>query len=317
MTKAKKTLPKTFHPREIEEPIYEWWERQGFFIPKVDPSKLPFVISMPPPNVTGELHMGHAMFVTLEDLMIRYHRMKGDPTLWVPGTDHAGIATQVMVEREIAREGLTRHELGRERFLERVWAWKEKYGGTITRQLRRLGASCDWTRERFTMDPIYSRAVREAFVRLYEQGLIYRGEYLINWCPRCETALSDLEVEREEEEEGLLYYVRYPLLGNGWEGPVAPWGSGRWAEGAQAFITVATTRPETILGDTAVAVHPEDERYAGLVGRIAVLPALGRRIPIIADPAVDRGFGTGAVKVTPGHDPTDYEIGGRHGLPRV
>ncbi|MFN3929937.1 MAG: class I tRNA ligase family protein, partial [Thermoflexus sp.] len=195
--------------------------------------------------------------------------------------------------------------------------WKEKYGGTITQQLRRLGASCDWTRERFTMDPIYSRAVREAFVRLYERGLIYRGEYLINWCPRCETALSDLEVEREEEEEGLLYYIRYPLLGDGWEGPTAPWGSGRWAEGARAFITVATTRPETILGDTAVAVHPEDERYTGLVGRIAVLPALGRRIPIIADPAVDRDFGTGAVKVTPGHDPTDYEIGERHGLPRI
>ncbi len=310
-------LPKTFNPQEIEEPIYEWWERQGFFTPKIDPARRPFVISMPPPNVTGELHMGHAMFVTLEDLMIRYHRMRGDPTLWVPGTDHAGIATQVMVEREIAKAGLTRHQLGRERFLERVWAWKEKYGGTITRQLRRLGASCDWTRERFTMDPDYSRAVREAFVRLYEQGLIYRGEYLINWCPRCGTALSDLEVEREEEEEGLLYYVRYPLRGDGWEGPAAPWGSGRWAEGAKDFITVATTRPETILGDTAVAVHPEDERYAGLVGRIAVLPALGRPIPIVADPAVDREFGTGAVKVTPGHDPTDYEIGERHGLPRI
>ncbi|WP_448592571.1 valine--tRNA ligase [Thermoflexus hugenholtzii] len=310
-------LPKTFNPQEIEEPIYQWWEQRGFFTPRIDPARRPFVISMPPPNVTGELHMGHAMFVTLEDLMIRYHRMKGEPTLWVPGTDHAGIATQVMVEREIAKEGLTRHQMGRERFLERVWAWKEKYGGTITRQLRRLGASCDWTRERFTMDPIYSRAVREAFVRLYERGLIYRGEYLINWCPRCETALSDLEVEREEEEEGLLYYIRYPLIGEGWEGPAAPWGSGRWAEGARDFITVATTRPETLLGDTAVAVHPEDTRYAHQVGRIAVLPALGRRIPILADPAVDRDFGTGAVKVTPGHDPTDYEIGERHGLPRV
>ena len=317
MTAKAMALPKTFNPQEIEEPIYQWWEQRGFFTPRIDPARRPFVISMPPPNVTGELHMGHAMFVTLEDLMIRYHRMKGEPTLWVPGTDHAGIATQVMVEREIAKEGLTRHQLGRERFLERVWAWKEKYGGTITRQLRRLGASCDWTRERFTMDPVYSRAVREAFVRLYEQGLIYRGEYLINWCPRCETALSDLEVEREEEEEGFLYYIRYPLLGNGWEGPTAPWGSGRWAEGAPDFITVATTRPETLLGDTAVAVHPEDERYAHRVGRIAVLPALGRRLPIIADPAVDRDFGTGAVKVTPGHDPTDYEIGERHGLPRI
>jgi valyl-tRNA synthetase len=310
-------LPKTFNPQEIEEPIYQWWEQRGFFTPRIDPARRPFVISMPPPNVTGELHMGHAMFVTLEDLMIRYHRMKGEPTLWVPGTDHAGIATQVMVEREIAKEGLARYQMGRERFLERVWAWKEKYGGTITRQLRRLGASCDWTRERFTMDPVYSRAVREAFVRLYERGLIYRGEYLINWCPRCETALSDLEVEREEEEEGLLYYIRYPLIGEGWEGPAAPWGSGRWAEGAQDFITVATTRPETLLGDTAVAVHPEDARYAHGVGRTAVLPALGRRIPILADPAVDRDFGTGAVKVTPGHDPTDYEIGERHGLPRV
>ncbi len=310
-------LPKTSNPQEIEEPIYQWWEQRGFFTPRIDPARRPFVISMPPPNVTGELHMGHAMFVTLEDLMIRYHRMKGEPTLWMPGTDHAGIATQVMVEREIAKEGLARYQMGRERFLERVWAWKEKYGGTITRQLRRLGASCDWTRERFTMDPVYSRAVREAFVRLYERGLIYRGEYLINWCPRCETALSDLEVEREEEEEGLLYYIRYPLIGEGWEGPTTPWGSGRWAEGAQDFITVATTRPETLLGDTAMAVHPEDTRYAHQVGRIAVLPALGRRIPILADPAVDRDFGTGAVKVTPGHDPTDYEIGERHGLPRV
>ncbi|MER3468061.1 MAG: valine--tRNA ligase, partial [Thermoflexus sp.] len=208
-------LPKTFNPQEIEEPIYRWWEERGFFTPRIDWSRKPFVIAMPPPNVTGELHMGHAMFVTLEDLMIRYHRMRGDPTLWVPGTDHAGIATQVMVERELAREGLTRQQLGREKFLERVWAWKEKYGGTITRQLRRLGASCDWTRERFTMDPEHSRAVREAFVRLYERGLIYRAEYLINWCPRCGTALSDLEVEREEEEEGLLYYIRYPLVGDG------------------------------------------------------------------------------------------------------
>ena len=310
-------LPKTFNPQEIEEPIYRWWEERGFFTPRIDWSRKPFVIAMPPPNVTGELHMGHAMFVTLEDLMIRYHRMRGDPTLWVPGTDHAGIATQVMVERELAREGLTRQQLGREKFLERVWAWKEKYGGTITRQLRRLGASCDWTRERFTMDPEHSRAVREAFVRLYERGLIYRAEYLINWCPRCGTALSDLEVEREEEEEGLLYYIRYPLVGDGWERPAAPWGSGRWAEGARAFITVATTRPETLLGDTGVAVHPEDARYAALVGRTAVLPALGRRIPILADPAVDRDFGTGAVKVTPGHDPIDYEIGERHGLPRI
>ena len=248
--------------------------------------------------------------------MIRYHRMKGDPTLWVPGTDHAGIATQNVVERQLAREGLTRRDLGREKFLERVWEWKRQYGAQITEQHRRLGVSCDWDRERFTMDEGLSRAVRTAFVRLYKEGLIYRGTYLVNWCPRCESAISDLEVIHEEED-GHLWYVRYPLISETWNGPQATWGSGHWAEGAIEFVEVATTRPETILGDTAVAVYPEDERYTRMVGRIAILPALNRRIPIIADPAVDPEFGTGAVKVTPAHDPTDYEIGQRHGLPQV
>ncbi len=309
-------LPKTYDHRQVEERIYKMWEEGGFFTPKIDPAKKPFVISMPPPNVTGELHLGHAITASIEDLMIRYHRMKGDPTLWVPGEDHAGIATQNVVERELAKEGLTRHDLGREKFVERVWEWVHKYRKIIANQHRRLGASCDWTRERFTLDEGLSRAVREAFVRLYEKGLIYRGKYVVNWCPRCSTTLADLEVEREEEE-GTLWYVKYPLVNEEWKGPRAEWGSGRWSEGATEFIVVATTRPETILGDTAVAVHPDDERYSHLIGRTAILPALGRPIPIIADRAVDREFGTGAVKVTPAHDPTDYEIGLRHNLPAV
>jgi valyl-tRNA synthetase len=309
-------LPKTYDHREVEKRIYKMWEEGGFFIPKIDPAKKPFVISMPPPNVTGELHLGHAITASIEDLMIRYHRMKGDPTLWVPGEDHAGIAVQNVVERELAKEGLSRHNLGREKFVERVWEWVRKYRSVIANQHRRLGASCDWTRERFTLDEGLSRAVREAFVRLYEKGLIYRGEYIINWCPRCATTLADLEVEHEEEE-GTLWYVRYPLVNEDWKGPRGEWGSGHWSEGATEFIAVATTRPETILGDTAVAVHPDDERYKALVGRTAILPALGRPIPIIADEAVDMDFGTGAVKVTPAHDPTDYEIGRRHGLPAI
>ncbi len=309
-------LPKTYDHRKVEERLYRMWEEGGFFTPKIDPAKKPFVISMPPPNVTGELHLGHAITASIEDLMIRYHRMKGDPTLWVPGEDHAGIATQNVVERELAKEGLTRHDLGREKFVERIWEWVHKYRKIIANQHRRLGASCDWTRERFTLDEGLSRAVREAFVRLYEKGLIYRGEYVVNWCPRCSTTLADLEVEREEEE-GTLWYVKYPLVNEEWKGPRAEWGSGRWSEGATEFIVVATTRPETILGDTAVAVHPDDERYRHLVGRTAILPALGRPIPVIADRAVDREFGTGAVKVTPAHDPTDYEIGLRHGLPAI
>ncbi len=301
---AESTLPKTYNPAAVETSLYDWWETQGYFKPETQwklgqarRDAKPFVISMPPPNVTGALHIGHAMTAAVEDLMIRYHRMKGEPTLWVPGSDHAGIATQNVVERELAKEGLTRNDLGREKFVERVWEWKRLYGARITQQHRRLGVSCDWERERFTLDEGLSRAVREAFVRLYRQGLIYRGPRLVNWCPRCQTAISDLEVEHEEEV-GKLWTVRYHLEGGG-------------------HIDVATTRPETILGDTAVAVHPEDDRYRTRVGRTALLPALGRRIPIIADAAVDREFGTGAVKVTPGHDPDDYEMGQRHNLPII
>ncbi|MBI4321671.1 MAG: valine--tRNA ligase [Chloroflexi bacterium] len=296
-------MAKAYDHRQVEERLYQAWETRGYFTPKVDWNKKPFVISMPPPNVTGELHYGHAMFVALQDLIIRWRRMQGHAALWLPGSDHAGIATQNVVERQLAKEGLTRHDLGRERFVERVWQWKEKYGGIITHQLRRMGASCDWTRERFTLDPGLSRAVRETFVRLYRKGLIYRGEYMINWCPRCATALSDLEVDHVELQ-GKLYYVRYPLVL-------------RNREKTQQYITVATTRPETILGDTAVAVSPDDRRYKPLVGRAAILPSVKRTIPIIADASVDPAFGTGAVKVTPAHDPTDYDVGKRHALPSV
>ena len=296
---AEITMPKTYDPKAVERPLYDWWEAQGYFKPRLVPGRKPFVISMPPPNVTGKLHLGHAMTASVEDLMIRYHRMRGDPTLWVPGSDHAGIATQNVVERELAKEGLTRHDLGREAFVARCWAWKEKYGSLITQQHRRLGVSCDWDRERFTLDEGLSRAVREAFVRLYEKGLIYRGTYLVNWCPRCTTAISDLEVIHKEEATK-LWYIRYPLRDRPGE-----------------YVTVATTRPETMLGDTAVAVNPEDGRYRDLVGQTLILPILERTIPIIADDAVDPRFGTGAVKVTPGHDPVDYEMGKRHGLPII
>jgi valyl-tRNA synthetase len=295
MSKIK--MPKIYDPQKAEKPIYDWWEQKGYFRPQIHPWKKPFTITMPPPNVTGALHLGHAITAAVEDLMTRYHRMVGDPTLWLPGSDHAGIATQNVVERELAKEGLTRHDLGREKFIERVWEWKKIYHKRITDQHRRLGVSCDWERERFTLDEGLSNAVRETFVRLYKQGLIYRGTYLVNWCPRCTSAVSDLEVIHEEMTTK-LWYVRYPLEDGG-------------------FIEVATTRPETILGDTAVAVHPDDERYKELVGRTAILPALGRRIPIIADEVVDPAFGTGAVKVTPAHDPTDYEIGQRHNLPSI
>ena len=292
-------MPKIYDPKTVERALYDWWEAQGYFKPRLVEGRRPFVISMPPPNVTGKLHLGHAMTASIEDLMIRYHRMRGDPTLWVPGSDHAGIATQNVVERELAREGKTRHDLGREAFVARVWQWKEKYGGLITQQHRRLGVSCDWERERFTLDEGLSRAVREAFVRLYEKGLIYRGTYLVNWCPRCTTAISDLEVIHREEVTK-LWYIRYPLAGRPGE-----------------YVTVATTRPETMLGDTAVAVNPEDGRYRGLVGQSLILPLVGRVIPIIADDVVDPRFGTGAVKVTPAHDPVDYELGQRHHLEAI
>ncbi|MBN1306161.1 MAG: valine--tRNA ligase [Anaerolineales bacterium] len=300
---SKQELPKTYAFKSTEPHIYKMWESGGYFKPHNDPNKPdfdpnvePFVISIPPPNVTGELHLGHAMFVSMEDLMIRYHRMKGYSTLWVPGSDHAGIATQLQVEKMLRNEGTSREEIGREEFLRRTWEWKNKYGGMIQNQIRRLGASCDWDRERFTLDEGLSRAVREAFVRLYEKGLIYRGPRLINWSPGLKTAVSDLEVEYSEEP-GALYYFKYML-----------------SDGSGEYISVATTRPETILGDTAVAVHPEDERYRKYVGKTVTVPILGREIPVIADEYVDREFGTGALKITPGHDPHDYEIGQRHNL---
>ena len=297
-----KELPKAYDFNQTESRLYRWWWEQGYFKPDndpndpgFDPSRKPFVISIPPANVTGSLHLGHAMFVSLEDLMVRYHRMKGEPTLWVPGVDHAGIATQLQVEKMLNEKGTSRQELGREKFLEYSWAWKEKYGGIITKQIRRLGASCDWSRERFTLDEGLSKAVREAFVSLYEKGWIYRGPRMINWSPGLMTAVSDLEVEYSQEP-GKLYYFKYLIAGS------------------DDFIPVATTRPETILGDTAVAVHPEDERYQHLVGKKALVPMLNREIPVIADDYVDMEFGTGALKITPAHDPNDYEIGMRHNL---
>ncbi len=314
---SKHELPKAYDFKSTEPRIYAMWEKGGYFEPHNDPNEpdfdpnvKPFVISIPPPNVTGELHLGHAMFVSMEDLMIRYHRMKGYSTLWVPGSDHAGIATQLQVEKALAKEGLTREQIGREEFLRRTWAWKEKYGGLIQNQIRRLGASCDWKRERFTLDEGLSRAVREAFVRLYEKGLIYRGPRLINWSPGLKTAVSDLEVEYSEEP-GKLYYFKYMLASS----PLPPSPEGRGDGGEGEYIPVATTRPETILGDTAVAVHPEDPRYQKYIGRKVIVPMLGREIPVIADEYVDREFGTGALKITPGHDANDYEIGLRHNLP--
>ena len=313
-------LSKTYDPREHEERLYRWWEEQGYFRPetqvqlgRASEDGPRWCITMPPPNVTGVLHLGHAMTAAVEDLMTRYYRMNGRETLFLPGADHAGIATQNVVERELRKEGLTRHDLSREEFIERCWTWANESLRRITEQHKRLGISCDWERERFTLDEGLSHAVRTAFVRLYQQGMIYRGTYLVNWCPRCTSAISDLEVEPEERSSH-LWHVRYPILDDDWDGPQGEWGSGKWAEGATQFIEMATTRPETILGDTAVAVHPDDIRWQRLVGKTAVLPAIGRHIPVIADDVVDPEFGTGAVKVTPAHDPTDNEIGLRHGL---
>ena len=292
-------LAKDYQPAEVESRWYETWIRDGVFNADENSNKPPFCIVIPPPNVTGQLHMGHALFVTIQDLLTRWKRMQGFEALWLPGTDHAGIATQVMVERQLASEGLTRHELGREKFLERVWQWKEEKGGRIIEQLKVMGASCDWRRERFTMDEGLSEAVREVFVRLYEEGLIYRGERLVNWDPVAQTVLSDLEVE-QEPEQGSLWHIAYPV------------------EGTDQNIVVATTRPETLLGDTAVAVHPEDERYIDLIGKRCVLPLTGRTIPIVGDPlAADPAFGSGAVKITPAHDFNDFETGVRNNLPRI
>ncbi len=304
-TMARRDLAPRYDPSTVEPAIYERWMRSGAFTPPSEPPGTErFVVVMPPPNVTGALHNGHAVFVTLEDTMIRYHRMRGDDTLWLPGVDHAGIAAQFVLDRIIAEEGETRTSLGRDRYLERMWRFMEETRGAIGEQMRRLGASADWTRERFTMDPFSARAVRVAFKRLYDADLAYRGEALVNWCPRCRTTISDLENDHREEE-GILWTVRYHLLDDA--GQPDP----------HASISVATTRPETILGDTAVAVHPDDERYRHLVGLQAIVPFIGRRIPILADDAVERDFGTGAVKITPAHDFDDYELGRRHGLPMV
>jgi len=291
-------LAKTYEPAAVEERWYRVWRERGYFHGDEKRPGKTFSMVIPPPNVTGSLHMGHALNNTIQDILCRYHRMLGEITCWVPGTDHAGIATQNVVERQLAAAGMDRRALGREKFVERVWSWKRESGSTITRQLARLGVSCDWERERFTMDEGLSRAVREVFVTLYEQGLIYRDRYLINWCPRCRTALSDLEAEHQNTA-GKLYFLRYP-----------------YADGSGSIV-VATTRPETLLGDTAVAVHPDDPRYKDKIGKEVILPVLGRRIPIIADPAVSREFGTGAVKITPGHDPNDFLTGQRHGLPKI
>lgn len=298
-------MDKTYQPENFESKIYQNWEEQGFFKPNGDSSKPSFSIALPPPNVTGSLHMGHAFQQTIMDAMIRYHRMKGDNTLWQCGTDHAGIATQMVVERKLAaEEGLTRHDLGREEFINRIWQWKEQSGGTITRQMRRLGDSVDWTRERFTMDEGLSEAVLEVFVRLYDDDLIYRGKRLVNWDPKLRTAISDLEVENKEVK-GSMWYIRYPLA------------DGLKTKEGKDYLLVATTRPETLLGDTAVAVNPNDERFNDLVGKFLVLPLVGRRIPIVADEHANMETGTGCVKITPAHDFNDYAVGKRHALPMV
>lgn len=307
-------MAKAYEPQLVEERLYEWWEQNGFFQPSTTNDKPPFVLSMPPPNVTGELHMGHAMFVTLEDVIVRWQRMCGHPTLWVPGTDHAGIATQLQVERMLMREGTSRVAVGRDEFLRRTWEWKEEFGGKITQQLRRLGASCDWSREHFTLDPDLSRAVRTAFKKLYDDGLIYRGTRLVNWSPNLQTAVSDLEVEYEERDVN-MWQIRYPVVDGAWQ--AGTWGSGSWAAHATAFITVATTRPETLMGDVAVAVNPSDVRYQHLIGKQVLLPAVNRMIPIVADEHADPEFGTGAVKITPAHDHNDYAVAQRQQLPMV
>ena len=294
-----KNLEKTYNPAEIEDKLYKKWIDGGYFHAEPDSKKEPYTIVIPPPNVTGQLHMGHALDETLQDVLIRYKRMQGYSALWVPGTDHAGIATQIKVEEALrVNEGLTRYDLGREKFLERVWDWKNKFGDRIINQLKKLGCSCDWERERFTMDEGCSKAVREVFVNLYEKGLIYRGNKIINWCPSCATALSDAEVEYTEQP-GAFWHIRYKM------------------KDMDRYIEIATTRPETLLGDTAIAVHPEDERYQDLVGKTCILPLVGREIPIVADEYVEKDFGTGAVKITPAHDPNDFEVGLRHNLPVI
>ena len=294
-----KELPKTYDPKAVEKNIYDLWMKGGYFKGTIDPAKKPFSIVMPPPNVTGQLHMGHALDATLQDILTRYKRMQGYSALWLPGVDHAGIATQIKVEESLRKEeGKTRYDLGRDKFLERVWAWKREYGDRIVEQQKSMGVSCDWDRSRFTMDEVCAKAVRETFCELYEKGLIYKGSRIINWCPHCRTALSDAEVEYKDIP-GSFWYIRYPI------------------ENSDEELIIATTRPETMLGDTGVAVNPADERYAHLVGKNAILPLVGRKLPIVADDYVELGFGTGAVKMTPCHDPNDYEVGLRHDLEQV
>jgi len=291
-------LNKQYEPAEVEKKWSARWLESGLFSAADTSDKPPFTIVIPPPNVTGALHIGHALNITLQDILVRYKRMDGYNALWIPGVDHAGIATQNVVERKLAEEKIDRRELGREKFIEKVWEWKESSGGTIINQQKRLGASCDWDRQRFTMDEGLSRSVREVFVSLYEEGLIYKGEYMINWCPHCHTALSDLEVEHHEQD-GHMWHIRYKM-----------------ADGDGGLV-VATTRPETMLGDTAVAVHPDDERYKNHIGKTVILPIAGREILIIADEYVDMSFGSGALKITPAHDPNDFVIGEKHGLERI
>ena len=293
-----RNLETTYDPKAIEPRLYEKWCENKYFHADIDRSRKPFTIVMPPPNVTGKLHMGHALDNTLQDILIRYKRMQGYNALWVPGTDHAAISTEVKVTNQLKDEGIDKKELGREKFLERTWQWKEEYGGVIEEQLKKLGTSCDWDRERFTMDEGCSRAVEEVFIKLYEEGYIYKGSRIINWCPVCKTSLSDAEVEHEEQD-GSFWHIKYPIVGTG------------------DYLEIATTRPETMLGDTAIAVHPDDERYKDIVGKTAILPLVEREIPIVADSYVDKEFGTGAVKITPAHDPNDFEVGKRHGLPEI
>ncbi len=293
-----KELAKTYNPKEIEKKLYDKWCENKYFHAEVDRSKEPFTIVMPPPNITGKLHMGHALDNSLQDILIRYKRMQGYNALWIPGTDHAAISTEVKVTEALKAEGIDKKELGREGFLKRTWEWKEEYGGTITSQLKKLGTSCDWDRERFTMDEGCSKAVEEVFIKLYEEGYIYKGSRIINWCPVCKTSLSDAEVEHEEQA-GHFWHIKYPVIGT------------------DKFLEIATTRPETMLGDTAIAVHPDDERYKDIVGKKVLLPLVGREIPIVADYYVDKEFGTGAVKITPAHDPNDFEVGKRNNLPEI
>ncbi len=293
-------LPKAYTPHEVEDRLYKSWEEKGYFSASPDPSKKPYSIVIPPPNITGILHMGHALNNTIQDIIIRFKRMQGYEAEWMPGTDHAGIATQNVVERKLMKAKINRHDLGREKFVEEVWKWREEYGSTIIRQLKKLGCSCDWQRTRFTMDEGLSEAVLEVFIRLYEKGLIYRGKYIINWCPRCQTALSDEESEHRDVD-GMLYHIKYPIKGSG----------------KDEFVVVATTRPETMLGDVAIAVNPKDERYVGLEGKTIILPILNRELKVIFDPMVDIKFGTGALKVTPAHDPVDFGLGQKHGLEQI